>query len=73
MHFRCINWQASQRHKEFSQVQATRRLTALLLHVWIEWYIMVLPYNDGCGCEPGRCRLQVEDEQILTQRRSPLA
>ena len=27
--------------KEFTQVQAARRLTTLLLHVWIEWYIMV--------------------------------
>ena len=54
-------------------VQAARRLTALLLHVWIEWYIMVRLYRVGCGCEPGRCRLEVEYEQILTRRRSPLA
>ena len=33
--------QASQRNKGFTHVQAARRLTDLLLHVWIEWYIMV--------------------------------
>ena len=32
---------APQRHKEFTQVQAARRLKSLLLHVWIECFIMV--------------------------------
>ena len=63
---------APQRHKEFTQVQAARRLIALILNVWIEWYIMVRLHRGGCGCEPGRCRLEVENEKILTQRRSPL-
>ena len=30
-----------QGHREFTQVQAARRLKALLLHVWIEWFITV--------------------------------
>ena len=35
---------ASKHHRDtrgFTQVQAARRLTALLLHVWIDGYIMV--------------------------------
>ena len=33
--------QSTQRRREFTQVQAARRLKALLLHVWIEMFIMV--------------------------------
>ena len=44
---------ASQRHKEFTQVQAPRRLTTLLLHVWIEWYIMVSLTGVVAGANPG--------------------
>ena len=33
--------QTTQRRREFTQVQAVRRLKALLLHVWIEMFIMV--------------------------------
>ena len=44
---------APQRHKEFTQVQAARRLTALLLHVWIEWYIMVRLTGVVAGANPG--------------------
>ena len=29
---------------------------------------MVLLYNGGRGWEPGTCRLEVEDEQILARR-----
>ena len=39
--FRSMCKQATQGHKEFTQVQAARRLTALLLHVRIDWFIMV--------------------------------
>ena len=39
--FRSTCKQAIQGHREFTQVQAARRLKALLLHVWIEWFIMV--------------------------------
>ena len=31
----------TQRHREFTQVKAARTLKALLLHVWIEWFVMV--------------------------------
>ena len=39
--FRSTCKKAKQGHREFTQVQAARRLKALLLHVWIEWFIMV--------------------------------
>ena len=39
--FRSTCKQATRGHKDFTQVQAARRRTALLLHVWIDWFIMV--------------------------------
>ena len=38
---------------EFTQVQAARRLKALLLHVWIEWFIMVWLTEVVAGENPG--------------------
>ena len=36
-----------------TQVQAARRLTALLLHVWIRWFVMVILQGWFSGV-PGR-------------------
>ena len=44
--------QATQGHREFTQVQAARRLKALLLHVWIEWIIMVWLTRMDSGVNP---------------------
>ena len=50
--FRSTYKQAIQGHKEFTHIQAARRLKALLLHVWIEWIIMVWLTRMVSGVNP---------------------
>ena len=45
--------QATQGRREFTQVQSARRLKALLLHVWIEWIIVVWLTRVVMGVNPG--------------------
>ena len=40
-------------HNEFTQVQAALRVTTLLLHVWIEWFIMLKLIEVVAGENPG--------------------
>ena len=47
-----------------TQVQAARRQTALLLHVWID-IIMLDSYKGVLHADPEGYRLELEDEQIL--------
>ena len=44
--------QATQGRREFTQVQAARRLKALLLHVWIKWISMVWLIKMVTGVNP---------------------
>ena len=57
--------QSTQRRREFTQVQAARRLKALLLHVWIEVFIMVWFTRVFLGMNPVGCWPEVDEEQIL--------
>ena len=57
--------QSTQRRREFTQVQAARRLKSLLLHVWIEVFIMVWLTMVVSGVYPAGWRPEVDDEQIL--------
>ena len=50
---RSTNKQATQGHGEFTQVQDARRLNSLLLHVWIEWIILVWLIEVVEGENPG--------------------